>query len=147
MQMEHPARFHSSLKRSGMLIAQVPGDRTDGSGVEPRQIMTQISYLDIVPWNVSNFFFENWSSAHFVWQRSDNTWHLSRTFFFPPKLFHIYYCFMPHHNPLEMEKVTHLAWKLEHRASDSQLRAASNDPLISPATTFLQFPLLLSFIF
>lgn len=47
--MEQPVHFHSSLKTSGMLIAQVPGVRMGGSGVEPLQIMTQISYLDFVP--------------------------------------------------------------------------------------------------
>lgn len=31
-----------------MQIAQALGDQMDGSGVEPPQIMTQTSYLDIV---------------------------------------------------------------------------------------------------
>lgn len=48
MQMEQPVYFHSSLKTSGMRIAQKMAHRMDGSGVEPLQILTQISYLDIV---------------------------------------------------------------------------------------------------
>lgn len=54
MPMGQPVHFHSSLKTSGMQTARALGDQMDGSGVEPPQIMTQTSYLDIVHWNVSN---------------------------------------------------------------------------------------------
>lgn len=83
MQMEQLVYFHSSLKTSGMRIAQKMDHRTDGSGVEPLQIMTQISYLDIVHWNVNNFIIKK-SFAHLVLQCIDNTLYLSRTF--PPKV-------------------------------------------------------------
>lgn len=65
MQMERPVYFHSSLKKSGMRIAQKMDHHMDGSGVEPLLIMTQISYLDIVHWNVSNFIIKK-SFSHLV---------------------------------------------------------------------------------
>lgn len=48
MPTEQPVHSHSSLKTSGMRIAQVLGDQMDGSGVEPLQITTWTSCLDIV---------------------------------------------------------------------------------------------------
>ena len=147
-----PVRFHSSLKTSGTQIARRLGDRMAGSGVEPPRIMTPISYLDIVHWNVSKFSIEKiW--ARLVWRCREKISYVSRTFFSPSYLpcslsWYPTMILDRYHSPhLIAEGVIPIGSRPEHKSSDSQPWAASNDPVLSLTTSLIQILLLLSVIF